>query len=129
MDATQLDLDLDFDLHPIWHSLGSGALIAAVVTLVRLGLDFAVRRGDRRLDHDYRRQAHQRDAEARLERVLQDRLGEADRRLERCELDVETERERRVVAEREYAVLLRAYELLEVQCCTTHVVQRPLLER
>jgi hypothetical protein len=123
MDATQLDL-ADFDLQPIWHSLGSGAAIAAAVTLVRLGLEFAIRHNERRLEHEDRRRAHQRDAEARLERLLQDRLSEADRRLERCELDMDTERERRFAIERDYAVLRRAYELLEERCRPGHMPRR-----
>src|SRR6185503_9217328 len=96
-----------------WHSLGGGALVAAVLTLVRIGLDYTFRNGERRLEREDRRGAHQRDAEARLERVLQDRLSEADRRLEKCELEIETERDRRVAVERDYAVLVRAYHLLE----------------
>jgi hypothetical protein len=119
MDLSTLDLDLD----PIWHSLGSGALIAGALTLVRLGLEYAIRRGERRLDHEDRRRAYQRDAEARLERVLQDRLCEADRRLERCELEIESERGRRVAVERDYAVLCSAYEVLKEQCAALHAEQ------
>lgn len=118
MDA--LDLDLDLDLDPVWHSLGGGALAAAVLTVVRLGLDYGFRHGERRLEREDRRGAQQRDAEARLERVLQDRLSEADRRLERCELEMDGERERRVAIEREYAVLVRAYDLLKDQYSVVH---------
>jgi hypothetical protein len=120
---------LDLDLDPDWHSLGGGALIAAVLTLVRIGLDFFARHGERRLEREDRRGAHQRDAEARLERVLQDRLCEADRRLERCELEMDGERERRVAIEREYAVLVRAYELLKEQYSVLHAEQVVLLEQ
>jgi hypothetical protein len=108
-------LDLDLDLDPDWHSLGGGALVAAVLTLVRIGLDYTFRNSERRLEREERRGAQQRDAEARLERILQDRLSEADRRLERCELEMDGERARRVAIEREYAVLLRSYELLQDQ--------------
>jgi len=119
MDTTpHLDFDLDFD--PLWHTLGSGACVAAALTLVRIGLDYAFRHGERRLEHEDRRRAHQRDAEARLERLLQDRLSEVDRRLERCQLEVETERDRRCAIERDYAALLRAYELLEEHCAAGH---------
>jgi hypothetical protein len=109
---------MDFD--PLWHTLGSGACVAAVLTLVRIGLEYAFRHGERRLEHEDRRRAHQRDAEARLERLLQDRLSDADRRLERSQLEVETERERRCALERDYAALLRAYELLEDGCGAGH---------
>ncbi len=114
MDATTLDFDVDLD--SVWHSVGGGACVAAAVTLVRIGLDYAFRHGERRMEREDRRSAHQRDAEARLERVLQDRLSEADRRLERTELEAVTERERRFALEREYAVLTRAYELLRDHC-------------
>jgi hypothetical protein len=116
MQATALDFDIDFDFDPVWHSLGGGACVAAALTLVRIGLDYAFRNGERRLEREDRRHAHQRDAEARLERVLQDRLAEADRRLQRCDQELETERERRFALERECAVLVRAYELLKEQC-------------
>jgi hypothetical protein len=119
MDTTpHLDFDLDFD--PLWHTLGSGACVAAALTLVRIGLDYAFRHGERRLENEDRRRAHQRDAEARLERLLQDRLSEVDRRLERCQLEVETERDRRCAVERDYAALLRAYELLEEHYAADH---------
>ncbi|HEY3057384.1 MAG TPA: hypothetical protein VGL99_00250 [Chloroflexota bacterium] len=114
MDAPTLDFDVDLD--SVWHSVGGGACVAAAVTLVRIGLDYAFRHGERRMEREDRRAAHQRDAEARLERVLQDRLSETDRRLERSELEAETERERRFALERDYAVLTRAYDLLKDQC-------------
>ena len=67
---------MDSDL--IWRSLGGGAvltaLITAVLTLVRLWLE-----------RDQRRRSQQSDLDARLERILQDRLAEADRRFERCD--------------------------------------------
>lgn len=107
-----LDLDFDFDLEPLWHSVGGGACVAAGLTLLRIALEYAARHGDRRIEQQDRQSAYQRDAEARLERVLQDRLADADRRLERCELEVDTERQRRLALEREYALLLRAYEAL-----------------
>ena len=110
MDASTLDFDIDLD--SVWHSVGGGACVAAAVTLVRLGLDYAMRNGERRSEREDRRRAHQRDAEARLERVLQDRLCEADRRLERVELEADAERERRCALERDYAALKQAYELL-----------------
>ena len=71
-------MDTDFD--PIWHSVGGGALVAAALTVVRLLLEHTFRNRDRRLDQSERRRAYERDAEARLERLLQDRLSEADRR-------------------------------------------------
>src|SRR6266542_669702 len=77
MDATTLDFDVDLD--SVWHSVGGGACVAAAVTLVRIGLDYAFRHGERRMEREDRRGAHQRDAEARLERVLQDRLSGASR--------------------------------------------------
>jgi len=71
-------MDTDFD--PIWHSVGGGALVAAALTVVRLLVEHTFRNRDRRLDQAERRRAYERDAEARLERLLQDRLSEADRR-------------------------------------------------
>ena len=71
----------------VWRSLGGGALIAAALTLARLLLENGLRGGERRLEHEERRRHQQRDAEARLERLLHDRLADADRRLERVELD------------------------------------------
>ncbi len=70
-------MDTDFWL----HSLTGGALITAALTLARLILEYALRN-------------QQRDAESRLERILQDRLAEADRRYE-------AERERSAVLEEE----------------------------
>jgi hypothetical protein len=118
---------LDLDLDPDWHSLGGGALVAAVLTLVRIGLDYCFRHGERRLEREDRRGALERDAEARLERVLQDRLSEADRRLERCELEVDSERARRVAIERDYAVLQRAYELLQDQYTLVQAAEQVVL--
>src|SRR5258708_35710655 len=87
---------MDADL--LWHSIGGGAIIAAALTFARLPLDYPARGVDRRTDRDERHSMRQRDAEARLERVLQDRLAEADRRLER-----------------EHLLLLQAHELLKEQ--------------
>src|SRR5437588_798757 len=67
---TWTGMDSDFLL----HSLGGGAIIAAALTLARLLLDYGLRGGERRVEHDERRRVQQRDAEARLERILQDRL-------------------------------------------------------
>ena|SRR5947207_1023757 len=82
----------------LWHSLGGGAIIAAALTFARLLLEYTARGADRRLERDERHTMRQGDAEARLERVLQDRLAEADRRLER-----------------EHLLLLQAHELLKEQ--------------
>jgi hypothetical protein len=68
---------VDSDL--LWHSLGGGAIITAALALARL-----------LLEQDERHRVQQHDAEARLERVLQDRLAEADRRLERCDAELHT---------------------------------------
>ena len=97
------------DPDALWHSLGGGAIIAAALTFARLLLDYGSRASDRR-------RGEQRDAEARLERVLQDRVAEADRRLERCELDLNAERGRRAALEHEHAMLLQAHARLKEQC-------------
>jgi C4-dicarboxylate-specific signal transduction histidine kinase len=89
----------------LWHSLGGGAILAASLTLARLILDYAFRGGERRLDRDDQRHRQQRDAEARLERVLQDRLAESDRRLERCDAELHAERLRSATLEHELARL------------------------
>ena len=102
-------MDSDF----FWHSLGGGAIVAAALTLARLLLDYGFRGGERRLEHAERRRGQQRDAEARLERILQDRLADADRRLERYEQDVSAERVRCATLEHEHARLQHAYELLQ----------------
>jgi hypothetical protein len=101
-------MDPDF----FWHSLGGGAIIAAALTLARLLLEYGSRGGERRLEHAERRSGQQRDAEARLERILQDRLADADRRLARYELDVAAERVRCATLEHEHARLQHAHELL-----------------
>jgi exonuclease VII large subunit len=96
---------MDIDLEPVWHTLGGGAAAAAVFTLLRLGLEYGFRHADRRIDRDERHHGQRQDVEARLERLLHERLNDAERRLERCQLEVDAERERRIVIEREYAVL------------------------
>jgi hypothetical protein len=106
---------VDSDSFSFWHSIGGGAIIAAALTLARLLLEYGIRGGDRRIEHEERRRAGQRDAEARLERILQDRLAESDRRLDRCEQDVQTERVRSSLLEHEHARLLHAHELLKQQ--------------
>ena len=70
-------MDTDFWL----HSLTGGAIITATLTLARLVLEYALR-------------GQQRENELRIERILQDRLAEADRRYE-------AERERSAVLEEE----------------------------
>src|ERR1051325_4440608 len=87
-------MDADF----LWHSIGGGAIIAAALTFARLLLEYTAKGVERRWERDERHTMRQRDAEARLERVLQDRLAEADRRLER-----------------EHLLLLQAHELLKEQ--------------
>ena len=98
-----------------WGSLGGGAAIAAALTLVRLLIEYRVHRNDRRIEHAERRHRQQADAEARLERVLQDRLADADRRLEHFALDLHTERLRCGTLEHEHALLLQAYAMLKEQ--------------
>jgi hypothetical protein len=80
-------VDQDF----FWYSMGGAAIVTAALTLARLLLDYRfASRGKRWLDkrrqhvHDPR----ERQADARLERVLQDRLAEADRRFERCDAEL-----------------------------------------
>jgi hypothetical protein len=90
---------MDTKLEPLWGSLGGGALVAAVLTIVRLLVEYALRHRDRRLDQAERRGAFERDAEARLERLLQDRLSEADHR---------------------YAVLVQLHERLKDQYASLH---------
>jgi hypothetical protein len=70
-------MDTDFWL----HSFTGGALITAAFTLARLVVDYALR-------------GQQRENDQRIERILQDRLAEADRRYE-------AERERSAVLEEE----------------------------
>src|SRR5256714_14023405 len=105
---TWTGMDSDFLL----HSLGGGAIIAAALTLARLLLDYGLRGGERRAEHDERRRGQQRDAEARLERILQDRLADADRRLERADAELRTERVRSATLEHELLRVQQAYELL-----------------
>ena len=104
---------MDSDL--FWHSLGGGAIVAAALTLARLLVEYAVHRSARRLEHQERRRGQQRDAEARLERLLQDRLADADRRLERCEQDASAERLRCATLEHDHARLQQAHEQLQAQ--------------
>lgn len=113
------------DSDSFWHSLGGGAIVAAALTFARLLLEYGFRGGERRLEHADRRHAQQRDAEARLERVLQDRLADADRRLERYEQDVSAERVRCATLEHEHARLLLAHELLQQQYASLHAKLGP----
>jgi hypothetical protein len=106
---------MDSDLDSLWRTLGGGALVAAALTLARLLVEQAFKHRDRRLDQADRRGSFERDAEARLERLLQDRLSEVDRRLERSQEELEDERERRAHAERAYAVLRARYAVLSAQ--------------
>jgi uncharacterized protein HemX len=100
-------MDSDF----LWHTLGGGAIITAALTLARLLLDY----GQRRLEQEERRRGQQRDAEARLERILQDRLAESDRRFERSEAELRAERTRTAALDHELAQLRQSYELLKVE--------------
>jgi hypothetical protein len=111
------------DSDSLLHAVAGGAIIAAALTFARLLLEYASRGGERRLEHDERRRRLQHDAEARLERVLQDRLAEADRRLERYEQDMHAERLRCASLEQEHARLLQAYELLKEQYARLHTGQ------
>src|ERR1051326_1431011 len=104
-------MDSDF----FWHTLGGGAIITAALTLARLLLDYGIRGGERRVELDERRRAHQRDAEVRLERVLEDRLAEADRRLARADAELRDERVRSAALEHELVCLRQAYDLLRVE--------------
>ena len=104
-------MDSDF----FWHSIGGGAILAAALTLARLLLDYGFRGAEDRSAKDERRHAHQRDAEARLERVLQDRLAEADRRFERCDAELQAERVRSGRLEHELLRTQQAFEVLQVQ--------------
>lgn len=106
---------MDSDL--LLHSLGGGAIIAAALTLARLLLDYGIRGADRRSEREERRRAQQRDAEARLERLLQDRLADSDRRLERCDLELHAERARSAALEHELLRLQQAYDLLRSRSC------------
>jgi hypothetical protein len=104
-------MDPDF----FWHTLGGGAIIAAALTLARLLLDYGLRGGERRAEQDDRRHRQQRDAEDRLERMLQDRLAESDRRLERSDADLRAERVRAATLENELTRLRQAYEVLRAE--------------
>lgn len=103
------------DADSFWRSLGDGALVAAALTVVRLVLEAGLRRADRSLDREERTHRQQRDAEARLERLLHDRLADADRRLERSDLELQDERVRRATLEHEHARLRHAHQLLSEQ--------------
>jgi hypothetical protein len=117
------------DPDTLWHTVGAGAILAAALTLARLLLDYGFRGGERRLEHDERRRAQQRDAEARLERLLQDRLSDADRRLERCELEAQAERVRGASLAGEHARLVQAHELLKEQYAILQADHAALLRR
>ena len=103
------------DADAFWRSLGGGAAVAAALTLVRLLIEYRLRGNERRIEHTERRHRQQADAEARLERVLQDRLADADRRLEHFALDLHAERLRSGTLEYEHAQLQQAHALLKEQ--------------
>jgi hypothetical protein len=104
------------DADPFLHSLAGGAILATALTFARWLLEYGFRGAEWRAERDDRRRRTQHDAEARLERVLQDRLAEADRRLAHAEEDTLAERVRVATLEHEHARLLQAYELLTEQC-------------
>jgi C4-dicarboxylate-specific signal transduction histidine kinase len=106
-DPTNLDL--------IWHSLGGGAIVAAGLTLVRVLVEYGFRRRERDDQQAERRRLDQRDADARLERQMQERLSEAALRLERYEQEISAERDRRTSLERDYLLLQQAHHLLNDQ--------------
>jgi hypothetical protein len=110
-----MDLTDPITLDLVWHGLGGGAIVAALLALVRIVVEHGLRRRERRSAQLERRRIWQRDAEARVERQLHDRLHEAARRLERYELEIETERNRRTALERDYALLQQAHHLLSDQ--------------
>jgi hypothetical protein len=112
----------------LWQSLGGGAAVAAALTLVRLLVEYRLRSHDRRIEHEERRRRHQGDAEARLERVLQDRVADADRRLEHVVLDLHAERLRCGTLEHEHALLQQAHAMLKEQHASLqaeHAGKRP----
>jgi hypothetical protein len=103
------------DTDSLWRSIGGGAAIAAALTLVRLLVEYRLHANERHVEHEERRRRQQADAEARLERVLQDRLADADRRLERLALDLNAERLRCGTLEHDNALLQQAHALLKEQ--------------
>jgi hypothetical protein len=117
------------DPDTVWHSLGAGAILAAALTFARLLLDYGFRGGERRLEQEDRHRTQQRDAEARLERILQDRLSDADRRLDRCELELQAERIRCATLEREHARVLQAHELLKEEFAVLQADHAQLLRK
>jgi len=104
-------MDNDF----FWHTLGGSAIISAALALAKLLLDYGLRGGERRLEQSDRRRRQDHDAEARLERVLQDRLAEADRRLDRSDAELRAEQVRAATLEHDVARLQQAYELLRIE--------------
>jgi hypothetical protein len=104
-------MDSDF----FWHTLGGGAIITAALTLARLLLDYGLRGGERRIEQNERRRRQDHDAEARLERILQDRLAEADRRLERSDAELRAERVRSATLEHDLLRVQQACDLLRVE--------------
>ncbi|HEY1296628.1 MAG TPA: hypothetical protein VGJ60_26415 [Chloroflexota bacterium] len=114
-------MDNDF----FWHTLGGSAIISAALALAKLLLDYALRGHERRLEQSDRRRRQDHDAEARLERILQDRLAEADRRLERSDAELRAEQVRAATLEHELARLQQAYELLRVEYANLLEQQEP----
>jgi hypothetical protein len=92
------------DPDALWHTLGGGAILTAAITLARLGLDSALRKREQRMEQIERR-----------ERILQDRLAEADRRLERSEVELHAERVRAATLEHDLLRLQQDYELLSLE--------------
>jgi chromosome segregation ATPase len=117
------------DPDTLWHSLAGGAIIAAALTFARQLLDYGLRGGEQRLDRVERQRRVQRDAEARLERILQDRLAEADRRLDRCEQDLHAERMRSAAFEHEHARLVHAHNVLKEQYAALQADHMRLAQR
>jgi hypothetical protein len=90
-----------------------------------------MRGGERRMEQTDRRRRQDRDAEARLERILQDRLADSDRRLERADADLRAERVRAATLEHDLRRVQQAYDVLKVEYANllelgVEKTQRPL---
>jgi hypothetical protein len=103
------------EIDSLFYAAAGGAILAAALTFGKLLLDYGLRGGEGRREAEDRHRRLQRDAEARLERILQDRLADADRRLDRYELELMSEHIRCATLEREHTRLQQAHESLQEQ--------------
>jgi hypothetical protein len=115
------------DMDPVLQAFGGGAALAAAFALVKLVLDGTGRRGDRLLDLEERSRGHERDTEQRFERVLQDLVDRAERRVQQQADAFAAEQARRLALEHECSELRASQVELETDYARLWALTHSLL--